>query len=167
MERCIVLNGDYTFLNTVSWKRALRLQMNGKTEVLKYSDNELRCSNGSCFKIPLVMRLIKLIRLIYKNKVPYSKKNVMIRDKNVCGYCGSATNLTIDHIIPVSRGGKTNFENCVTACRSCNNRKGSRTPNEAGMFLNKRPVTPTISEFFRIKMKQLGVDTYLKELGVL
>jgi 5-methylcytosine-specific restriction endonuclease McrA len=166
MERCVILNGDFTFLNTVSWKRAVRLQMNGKTEVLKYSDRELKCSNGMCFKIPLVMRLIKIIRLIYKNRVPYSKKNVMIRDNNECVYCGSIRDLTIDHIVPVSRGGKTNFENCVTACRPCNNRKGSRTPNEAGMFLKKRPITPTISEFFRIKMKQLGIDEFLKDVGV-
>ena len=112
------------------------------------------------------MRLIKMIRLIYKNKVPYSKKNIMIRDGFSCGYCGSTYQLTIDHIIPVSRGGKSTFENCVTACRECNNKKGSRTPGEANMFLKRQPYAPTISEFFRIKMKQLGVDKYLKEVGV-
>jgi 5-methylcytosine-specific restriction endonuclease McrA len=104
--------------------------------------------------------------MIYKNRVPYSKRNIMIRDKNMCCYCGSNRNLTIDHVIPLSRGGKTSFDNCVTACFRCNNKKNNRTPSEANMFLRKKPHTPTISEFFMIKMKNLGVDKYLKELGV-
>lgn len=166
MNRVIVLNGDYTFLNTVNWKRAMCLWMKGKTEILKYSNNTLRVANGSEIKVPLVMRLIKIIRMIYKNKVPYSKKNIMIRDGHECLYCGAIKDLTIDHIIPTSRGGKTTFENCITACRPCNNSKGSRTPNEAKMFLRKIPTTPTISEFFRIKMKNLGMDKYLKEIGI-
>jgi 5-methylcytosine-specific restriction endonuclease McrA len=167
MERCVVLNGDYTFLNTVSWKRAIRLFMNGKIEVLKYADKILHCANGSEIPIPLVARLIKVIRLIYKNRVPYSKKNIMIRDKHTCMYCGKKPRkLTIDHIIPISRGGKSTFENCVAACQPCNNKKGKRTPIEANMFLKKRPYAPTISEFFRIKMEQLGLHEYLKELGV-
>ena len=74
--------------------------------------------------------------------------------------------LTIDHIIPTSKGGKTSFENCITACKPCNNEKGNRTPSEAKMFLKRQAYAPTISEFFRIKMKQLGVEAYLKELGV-
>jgi len=166
MERCIVLNGDYTFLNTVNWKRAMCLWIKGKVEILKYAKNTLRCADGSEMKIPLVMRLIKIIRMIYKNKVPYTKRNVLVRDGYECLYCGSTRDLTIDHIIPTSRGGKSTFENCVSACRPCNNSKGNRTPNEAKMFLIKIPTTPTISEFFRIKMKNLGMDKYLKELGV-
>ena len=80
MERCIVLNGDYTFLNTVNWKRAICLVMKGKTEVLKYADNTIKCIDGTEMQLPLVMRLIKVIRMIYKNKVPFTKKNVHTRD---------------------------------------------------------------------------------------
>ena len=166
MNRCIVLNGDYTFLNTVSWRRAVSLVMTGKTEVLKYADRVIRCANGSIFKIPLVVRLIKVIRMIYRNRVPYTKKNVMVRDGYRCVYCGSSDKLTIDHMIPASRGGKTNFENCVTACQPCNNKKNNRTPSEAKMYPRRQPYAPTISEFFRIKMKQLGLDDFLKEVGV-
>jgi 5-methylcytosine-specific restriction endonuclease McrA len=166
MERCVILNGDYTFLNTVSWKRAIALLMNGKTEVLKYTSRIIKCVGGSFVKIPAVMRLIKIIRMIYRNKVPYSKRNVMTRDEYICAYCGSTRQLTIDHIIPVGQGGESSFENCVTACQTCNHKKGNRTPREANMFLRKKVYSPTISEFFRIKMKQLGVDTYLKEIGV-
>lgn len=164
--RTIVLNGDFTFLNTVNWRRGLILVMSGKSEVLKYADKIIRCADGSELPIPLVIRLIKMIRMIYRNRVPYTKKNVMIRDNNTCVYCGSQHDLTVDHMIPVSRGGETSFENCVTACWECNNKKDNRTPTEAKMFTSKRPQAPTISEFFRIKMKQLGVDEYLKEWGI-
>lgn len=164
--KTIVLNGDYTFLNTVSWRRAVRLLMNGKIEVLKYADRIIHCSNGKCISVPLVVKLIKVIRMIYRNHVPCSKRNIIIRDNNQCAYCGTSKNLTVDHIVPVSRGGKTTFENCVAACQPCNNTKNDRTPNEAKMYLRVKPHAPTISEFFRIKMKQLGVDEFLQDLGV-
>lgn len=167
MSRTIVLNGDFQFLNTVSWKRGLSLVLSGKSEVLKYTDKIITCSDGSCFSIPLVIRLIKVIRTIYRNRVPYSKRNIFVRDNFKCMYCGKTKELTIDHIIPSSRGGKTTFENCVAACRPCNNKKNNRTPSEAKMYLKKQPHAPTIYEFFLLKMKQLGVDECLKEWGVL
>ena len=167
MERCVILNGDYTFLNVVNWKRAIRLMVKQKAEVLKYSKIPLRnCEGEIVTHVPLVMRLIKIIRMIYKNKVPFSKKNVFVRDKHKCAYCGSGRELTVDHIMPASRGGKTNFDNCITACKPCNNKKDRKTPSEAKMYLSHQPYAPTISEFIRFKMKQLGVDKFLKEIGV-
>ena len=166
MNRCIILNGDYTYINTITWKRAIALIMKGKVETLKYADKVIHCADGSCVRIPLVVRLIRIIRMIYKNRVPFSKKNIMFRDNHTCVYCGATENLTIDHVLPTSRGGRTTFENCVTACYECNNKKNDRTPNEAKMYMSKKPYTPTISEFFSIKMKSLGVDSFLKELGV-
>jgi len=166
MTKCIVLNGDYSYLNTISWRRAVCLVMKGKTEVVKYGDKILRLVNGQTIKIPLIIKLIKVIRMIYKNRVPFSKRNVMVRDGFICCYCGSCRELTIDHIQPASRGGKSSFENCITACKECNNKKGNRTPSEAQMFLNKKAYAPTISEFLRMKMKKLGADCYLKEMGV-
>lgn len=166
MDRCIILNGDFTFLNTVSWQRALKLYLTGKTEVLKSSERVIRCVSGSEIAIPLVMKLIKVIRLIYKHRVPYSKRNIMVRDGHECVYCGTTKRLTIDHMVPSSRGGKSSFENCVTACQPCNNKKNDRTPSEAKMFPRKKPYCPTISEFFKIKMKSLGIDAFLREVGV-
>jgi len=167
MERCIVLNGDFTFLNTVSWKRAICLLIKEKAEVLKESNLCVRNGEGEIFcNIPLVIKLIKVIRLIYKNRVPFSKRNIMVRDEYKCMYCGTAASLTIDHLIPVSKGGKSNFENCVTSCQPCNNKKGKHTPSEVKMFLRKQPYAPTISEFIRLKMKKLKIDDFLKELGV-
>ena len=166
MDRCVVLNGDYTFLNTIDWQRAICLVIKGTIEVLKYGDRFIGCADGSKKQIPSVIKLLKVIRTIYRNKVPFSNRNMFIRDKYKCVYCGSGKNLTIDHMIPTSQGGKTNFENCVTACTDCNSKKRNRTPSEAKMYPNKLPYAPTISEFFRSKMKQLGVDVFLKEIGV-
>lgn len=167
MPRTVILNGDYTFLNLVDWKRAVRLMVKQKAEVLKFSDTVLRNGEGKVItKVPLVMRLIKIIRMIYRHKVPFSKKNVFVRDKFKCGYCGSSKNLTVDHIIPTSRGGKSTFDNCMTACKPCNNKKDRRLPSEAKMHLTHQPYTPTISEFIRLKMKQLKIDKFLEEIGV-
>ena len=168
MERCIILNGGYSDLNVVSWKRAVCLMINGKTEVLKWSDNVVRnCEGKVITKIPLVMRLVKIVRMIYKNKVPFSKRNIFVRDGYKCVYCGvKEKRLTIDHVIPQSRGGKTTFDNCVAACRPCNHSKGHKTPNEAKMYMRRQPYTPTIYEFIRLKMKHYKIDDFLKELGV-
>jgi 5-methylcytosine-specific restriction endonuclease McrA len=160
-----VLNTDYTFLNTVHWKRAVCLVVKGKVEVLQYAKEIISNAEKTVeIKLPLVIKLLKAIRSLYKNRVPFSKKNVMIRDDYTCVYCGSKERTTIDHVIPVSRGGKSTFENCVSACMSCNSKKGSNTPSEAKMFLKRQPYAPTISEFLRQRMTKLGVLDMLKEL---
>ena len=167
MTHCILLNADYTFLNVVHWKRAICLQAKGKVEVLKNSAKTVRSSSGAIFEVPAVMRLIKLIRTIYRTGVAFCKKNVFIRDGFKCAYCGARKlRLTIDHIIPKSRGGKSTFENCVAACKPCNLKKGGRTPNEARMYLKIRPYQPTISEFLRLKFENLGLHDLLRELDV-
>lgn len=169
MERCIILNGDYSYLNVVSWKRAICLMIKGKAEVLKYSDKSVirNVEGEEVMRVPLVMRLIKIIRMIYKNKVPYSKRNIFIRDNFRCVYCGARNErLTVDHVIPQGQGGKSSFDNCVAACKPCNHKKGNRTPTEAKMFMRKRPYSPTIYEFIRLKMKHYKIDDFLKELGV-
>lgn len=167
MERAVVLNSDYTFLNMVSWKKAIKLLVKEKAEVVKEGLKTVCNAEGTCqIKIPLILRLVKLVRSVYRNKVPFSRKNVMIRDGHKCQYCGATEQLSIDHIIPASRGGKSTYENCVACCVPCNLKKGNKTPNEIHMYLKKQPTEPTIMEFLRIKMQSLGVDSYLKELGV-
>lgn len=166
MNTCILLNGDYTYLNTISWKKALKLIVKHKAEVLKYSSQVVRSAEKVMMKIPAVLKLLKIIRIIYKSRIPFSKKNVMIRDNYTCQYCGSKKELTIDHVIPVSRGGISNFENCVTACKSCNTKKGGRLPSEANMYLKKKPITPTIAEFTRAKAFKSGVYRLLEEFGI-
>ncbi len=165
MERIILLNADYTFLNTVTWKKAFALVCKGKVQVLKYSDKVIRSAAGAVLEIPLVMRLIKLIRTIFKTKVPFSKKNVMVRDSFRCVYCGkTGKRFTIDHVVPKSKGGKSTFENCVTACKPCNHRKGHKTCREIKMFPNTQLIAPTISEFLRMKLGTLGIQKTLDDM---
>lgn len=101
--------------------------------------------------IPKVIKLVKFVRAVYKREVPFSKKNIFIRDNYTCQYCNkefnNINNLTIDHITPRSKGGKTSWTNCITSCKRCNNIKGSKTTQESKMFLNKLPKKPTITEF--------------------
>jgi 5-methylcytosine-specific restriction endonuclease McrA len=167
MTQCILLNADYTFLNMVNWKRAMCLMAKDKVQVLRQSERVIRSGEGLVIKVPAVMKLIKLIRTLYVNRVPFSKKNVIVRDGFKCAYCGNdKERLTIDHIIPKSRGGKTDFENCVSSCRPCNNKKGNKTPNEARMYLKVKAFQPTISEFLILKVKKLGINHILKEFGI-
>lgn len=163
---CVVLNGDFTYLCTVDWKRAVKLVLAEKVKVLKYSDRAANCVE-TVFKIPAVVALVKVVRMIYRHKVPFNKRNVLVRDENRCVYCGDrAGDLTLDHVIPRSKGGKTDFENCVACCKTCNDRKGARTPGQAGMFMRRRPFQPTISEFLRLRLNQSGIYEYLVELGI-
>lgn len=167
MTKCVLLNADYTFLNVVHWKRAMCLMTKGKVQVLKHSERIIKTAEGLAIKVPLVMKLIKLIRTLYRNKVPFSKKNVLTRDGFKCAYCGSKNErLTMDHILPKSRGGKTTFENCVAACKKCNNKKGGKTPREISMFPKVKAYQPTISEFLHLKIKNLGINNFLKDIGI-
>jgi len=163
---CILLNGDYTFLCLIDLRRAMKLILAEKVKVLKYSDNVIK-SVENVFKIPAVLVLIKVVRSIYRNRVPFNRKNLMIRDRFTCAYCGKSNkSLTIDHVIPRSRGGKSGFDNCVACCKECNHKKEDKTPGEAGMYLKKRPYQPTISEFIRIRLEQSGIYEFLVDIGI-
>ena len=165
MEQVILLNADYSFLNTVSWQKALTLLSKGKCDVLKYSTRVIRTAAGMIIKIPIVMRLIKIIRTVYKARVPFSKKNVMVRDQFKCVYCGQkGVRFTIDHVVPKANGGKSTFENCVCSCKPCNNNKGSRSCRDARMFPKTSLTAPTISEFLRMKITTLGIGKVLDDL---
>jgi 5-methylcytosine-specific restriction endonuclease McrA len=89
MSHCILLNADYSFLNLVNWKRALCLMAKGKVEVVKDSRATVLSAAGKIFRVPAVLRLIKLIRTIYRAGVAFTKRNVLVRDGFRCAYCGS------------------------------------------------------------------------------
>lgn len=163
--QCIVLNADYSFLNVVDWKRAICLLVKKKVKVLRYSGIRVRTGEGAVVEVPAVLQLVCFIRTVYQMRVPFSRRNVMIRDGYRCAYCNrSNTRLTIDHLIPRSRGGCTVFENCVAACTQCNHHKGNRTPSEARMVPRANPRHPTLSEFLRMKMRLLGFEEVVREL---
>ena len=161
----VLLNADYSYLNTIKWKKSLTLLAKDKVSVLKYSKRVIKSASGMIIKIPAVLRLIKFIRTVYRTRVPFSKKNVMIRDGMKCVYCGvSNVRLTIDHIVPKAKGGKSTFENTVAACKPCNNKKGSKSCSESRMYPKTNVHSPTISEFLMIKMKVLGIDKIIEDL---
>lgn len=156
LDTVIVLSAGYDFMGLVSWQRAMLLLFNGKVEVVKESDRIVRTVDRT-FRVPSVIRLLKFIRRMYHREVPFSRKNVLIRDEYVCQYCGkehTSPDLTLDHIIPKVQSGANNWKNVVACCRSCNVQKGGRTPRQAGMSLIRTPFKPTIMEFINIYMNR-------------
>lgn len=165
-DTCILLNGDYSILGLIDWKKTMGLLVAEKIKVLKYSNRKIR-SVGRTFLMPAVAVLIKVVRVVYRHHVPFSRRNVLIRDQFTCAYCGSQERpITVDHVVPRSQGGGSNFDNCVACCRACNTKKGARRPRQAGMALHHRPWQPTIAEFMRIRLRQSGVYGLLRELGL-
>ena len=166
--RVHVLDIGYQYSGTMDWQRAAWLSYIGKAEVLVSSDIRLRHD----FFLPKVIRVMKSIRKFYKTGVPWSRENVFIRDSNTCCYCGhpfSKQLLTLDHVLPKSRGGKWEWRNSATACKPCNNKKDDRIPHEAGMsFFDRKfhPYQPTVMEFFLAKLKLEGLDGVFNELGI-
>jgi 5-methylcytosine-specific restriction endonuclease McrA len=127
----------------ISWERAIVLSCLGKVEVLEEYDELIRAVSIT-LRTPAVVRLTKA-RVPTRNKVRFSRTNVFLRDGFRCQYCGErrpASELNYDHVVPRFRGGKTVWENIVTSCYACNDRKGSRTPDEAGMTLLRQPAKP-------------------------
>lgn len=137
----LVLNNNYEPLNICQVKRAIVLILNGKAEVIQNNSSVVRSPSFSMIS-PSVVRLATMV----KRPHPYAKltrQRVFSRDKHTCQYCGKQSReLTIDHVIPRHRGGEHSWENVVSACKSCNQRKAGRTPREAEMRLQRKPFQP-------------------------
>jgi 5-methylcytosine-specific restriction endonuclease McrA len=143
-KQVLVLNASYEPLSLVSVRRAIVLLLHEKAELVE-ATQQMLLSCSSAYPVPLVIRLVHYVRLPHR-KVPATRAAVMLRDAYVCQYCGATPgrhNLTVDHVLPRSRGGSHDWDNLVTACTRCNQRKGSRTPDEADMVLRRRPFEPS------------------------
>lgn len=143
-EQTLVLDPSYRPVEVVHWTRAVALWFQDKVEVVREYDGFVR-STTLVIKIPAVVRLLRAIRKV-KKPVKFSRVNIYGRDDYRCQYCGkrrTMNELTYDHVVPRSQGGKTTWDNIVTACGECNGRKAGRTPEQAGMRLMKRPSQPT------------------------
>ncbi len=153
MEMTLLLNSTYEPLRVVHWQKAITLLWQGKVEVLEVYDREIHGISLS-IKLPAVMRLLKLVKLKDSHRaVKFSRINIFTRDAYTCQYCSHrfrTEELTFDHVVPIAKGGKKAWENIVTACWRCNNRKSGRTPEEAGMRLKKRPLKPRWSPVITI-----------------
>lgn len=133
-KQTLVVNSAYLPITTVSSLRAFVLVLIDKAEAVHYyADDPIKAVERE-FLRPSVIRIPKYIDINY-GKLKLTKYNILKRDGFTCQYCGSKDrgSLTIDHVLPRSRGGRDSWTNVVAACWSCNNKKGSRTPEQAGM----------------------------------
>jgi 5-methylcytosine-specific restriction endonuclease McrA len=144
----LVLNQNYEPITICNVKRAIVLTFLGKAEIIYTQVGKKVQSVYKSFDCPSIVRLSLFVRVPYK-KIILSRKNILRRDNHKCLYCGSTVNLTVDHVIPKSRGGEDSWENLVTACIKCNNKKGSRTPEEARMTLKLNPKKPSHITFIK------------------
>ena len=139
MGQVLVLNASYEPLNITTWRRAVVMVLKGTAEGLEH-DPVRRIREDTL--LPTVIRLRHFVRVPYK-PLPLTRRNLFHRDGHRCQYCGaSAEQLSVDHVVPRSRGGLDTWENVTTACLPCNVRKGNRTPREAAMPLLRPPHRP-------------------------
>jgi CRISPR/Cas system Type II protein with McrA/HNH and RuvC-like nuclease domain len=141
MTQVLVLNSDFSPHNVTTLRRGFILVEKGKAEVLQKGE-DIITSVGN-FVRPLVIRLLNYVR--YRPKgIGITRKRIFKRDNYECCYCGSKRNLTIDHVIPKSRGGSNYWDNLVTSCGRCNSNKDNMTPEEAGLKMRYKPTVPSL-----------------------
>ncbi|MDJ0735220.1 MAG: HNH endonuclease [Nostocaceae cyanobacterium] len=143
-QSVVVFSQNYLPLCRVNIKRAIILLVTQKAEPLSITtEKEWQVSSPSLvLYVPRHIRLkIAAQERIWKVP-PVNRREILRRDHHICQYCGSKKSLTLDHVIPRSRGGQHTWDNVVTACERCNSRKGDKTPKEAGMHLRTKPKAP-------------------------
>lgn len=140
MARALVLNASYEPLSVVTERRALVLVLNRTASVIVQRD-EIWHSESLAVNAPSVVRLNRYVKVPYRRAVPVTRRAVFGRDGHSCQYCGGPAE-SIDHVTPRSRGGDHTWDNVVACCRSCNVRKGNRTPAESGLSLRTDPGPP-------------------------
>ena len=142
LQQVLVLNASYEPLNVCSVRRAHVLVWKGKAEVLESLPKALHSASDT-YPWPHVIRLVQYVRVPRAIKRKISRRALFARDGWRCAYCGSAGGrLTLDHVVPRSRGGESVWENVVTACAPCNLRKGNRLLEESGLTLRRLPRPP-------------------------
>jgi 5-methylcytosine-specific restriction endonuclease McrA len=156
MSDVLILNANaqpisYLPLSVIQWKEAIRYMYHNKCDVLEWYDDWLVRSPSWETRVPAVIMMKEFVK--QKSEVRFSKSNLYLRDQYICLYCDnqfSRSNLTMDHVIPLSHGGKTNWENIATSCSSCNCAKGNKTI----MKPKYKPYRPGYWELVR-KRKQM------------
>ena len=146
-RKTLLLNSSFEVLNFITYKKAFKLLFKeNKVEVIATYDDVIIWGAGK-IKHPAILRLKNHVRRNYFNS-NFSRKALIKRDRSCCMYCGlklSSSQITIDHVLPRAQGGTTSFTNCVVSCMPCNNKKGSNTPEQAGMKLLRKPTHPSFN----------------------
>lgn len=166
LDRVVVLNASYELLSVVGVHRAIAYLLREKAEIVAERDGvALHSSSGVSIPVPTVVRLLRYVRVPYRHQVPaWSKAGLLRRDRHTCGYCGRRGS-TVEHLMPVSRGGQSTWSNTVIACLPCNTRKGDRTPQEARMPLLRPPTIPTVQTALLLALAERERDV-LAGLGL-
>jgi 5-methylcytosine-specific restriction endonuclease McrA len=147
-EPVLILNVNFEPLHVCNTKRALSLVLSGKAEIILNGRGMIRSASDE-FELPSIIKLQYMVKRP-RPRVSLSKREVLRRDNFTCQYCGrQGSHLTIDHVTPRHMGGKHTWTNLVAACSACNRRKGGRTPDQAGMPLQRQPHEPSASAAYR------------------
>ncbi len=139
-RKVVVLNASYEILGVVPIRKAMLYVIKERAEVVKFRDGEtMKTSGGEFIPVPAAVRFTKMVQMTYLSKpTEWSRRKVLERDNFECCYCGGPAK-TVDHVQPVSKGGKNTFMNCVSSCQPCNSKKSDRTPEEAHMIMRYQP----------------------------
>jgi 5-methylcytosine-specific restriction endonuclease McrA len=146
----LVLNATYEPINVCTVRRAVVLLLKDKAEVIEHADWQLHSASCTISR-PVVIRLVSYVRIprdTHRRKI--TRRAVFARDDWTCQYCGARSNLTVDHVIPRSKGGSSSWENIVASCAPCNRRKGDALPRQVGMQLLRQPRTPSAHVFIQV-----------------
>lgn len=152
----LVLNATYEPINVTAARRAVVLVLKGVATTEEENGSFIHSARAA-IRIPSVIRLTHFRRIPYQTRA-LSRKNILLRDRYTCQFCGRvlpASELTLDHVVPRSRGGHTDWDNLVACCHSCNNRKGDRLPDEVGLKLQRLP-RPFTLHTSRQLMRMIG-----------
>ncbi len=147
-RKVLVLNYDFSPVMVCSVQRAFLLVYLDKAEMLSHVKDQFLRSVSNSFQMPAVIRINRYVSIPYKG-VMLTRQNIFKRDRFTCQYCGSTKDLTLDHVHPRSKNGKSTWNNLVTACKHCNSKKGDGLPEEAGLRLKQQPYRPSYTLFLQ------------------
>jgi 5-methylcytosine-specific restriction endonuclease McrA len=146
----LVLNATFEPINVCTVRRAVVLLLKEKAEMIERSEWDLHSASANMSR-PVVIRLVTYVRIprdTHRRKI--TRRAVFARDDWTCQYCGSRSNLTVDHVIPRSKGGSADWENIVACCAPCNRRKGDHLPHQANMHPKTTPRAPSPHIFIHV-----------------
>jgi len=141
-RKVLVLNQDFSPMTVCTIQRAFVMVFLRKAELLRERNGFQLRTVDKAFPMPAVIKINRYITLPYRGVV-LTRQNIFKRDGFSCQYCGINSDLTLDHVLPKSRNGKSSWSNLVTACKSCNSRKGDYLPQEMGLLLRNQPYKPS------------------------
>lgn len=159
--RTLLLDSTFFPVRIVSWQKAMILLLTGRAEVVTEYDDKLIRSTSKSFSLPKILRLYNKHRT--RRQVKFNRQNIYLRDNYTCQYCYKKfkfLELTFDHVHPVSKGGRTDWENIVTCCKGCNTKKGAKLLKETGLKLLNQPKVPNWSASMCLRISENDPDEW-------